>query len=82
MSGRFLIKPPWIGMAKAHTLLVKLLSKYKSITTKTAPFSSVDAHNPATTRSLVIYQLDKNVHFINSVLSVSYKKHEICKHFQ
>ena len=45
-------------------------------------FSRVDPYNPATTRSLIICQFDKNVHFINSVLSVSYRKREICKHFQ
>jgi hypothetical protein len=39
-------------------------------------------YNLATTRRPVICQLDKNVHFINVVLSVCYKKHEICKHFQ
>jgi len=39
-------------------------------------------YNLATTGRFVICQFNKNVHFINSVVSASYRKHEICKHFQ
>ena len=45
-------------------------------------FSAWRTYNLATTGQFVICQFNKNVHFINSVISASYRKHEICKHFQ